>query len=263
MNVIVSGVRTVVVDRKTDRNCDIGDFELACRLSPVTVPQYLGINLTVEGQGVKKPFGLSQSFDTALNNNSNAGNNRTVVKPAPIATLRLSHDADSSQESDRSDGVAGNSKQQSDNDRNVAGSSKTAKKLTTYKFVGKSLMSATDNSNSSNRDTSNAISEKKRAKKKSSKESATLRQVPKAQGYLLVESGNTKSADTKPTANLDATLRHSSLASTSQVMMSSSHSAPVNHGQQRNDWSDDVTRRTRLTALSRNEDLLGEKHFVV
>jgi len=51
----------VIIDRKTDRNADTGLFELIHRLPQIAVPPYIGVNLQVEGQSIKKPFGCSIS----------------------------------------------------------------------------------------------------------------------------------------------------------------------------------------------------------
>ena len=46
----------VVIDKRHDKNCDIGQFELAFRQPAVSVPTYIGMDLTVQGVGIRKPL---------------------------------------------------------------------------------------------------------------------------------------------------------------------------------------------------------------
>ncbi|XP_033644540.1 tubulin monoglycylase TTLL3-like [Asterias rubens] len=53
---VIEDTMKVVLDRRHDKNCDTGKFELAFKQHQVTVPPYVGAQLAIEGTGVRNPF---------------------------------------------------------------------------------------------------------------------------------------------------------------------------------------------------------------
>ena len=50
----------MILDRSVDKNADIGQFELAFKQPQVHVPPYIGMNLSVDGNHIKKPSWMTR-----------------------------------------------------------------------------------------------------------------------------------------------------------------------------------------------------------
>ncbi|XP_041347464.1 protein monoglycylase TTLL8-like isoform X2 [Gigantopelta aegis] len=59
----------VVIDRKNDKNCDIGKFELAYKQPFVAAPSYIGMNLSLDGQTIRR-IGTVKRSETSNGQNS-------------------------------------------------------------------------------------------------------------------------------------------------------------------------------------------------
>lgn len=52
---VLEDTMKVVLDKRDDKNCETGRYELAFKQPQVAAPPYIGMNLAVEGQGIRKP----------------------------------------------------------------------------------------------------------------------------------------------------------------------------------------------------------------
>ncbi|XP_018535583.1 tubulin monoglycylase TTLL3 isoform X2 [Lates calcarifer] len=75
----------VVLDRRVDRTANTGDFQLIYRQAAVEVPQYVGVNLLVEGFRIKSPCQLPP----LRSSNSSAPKHRGTVKEKEPAAEKV------------------------------------------------------------------------------------------------------------------------------------------------------------------------------
>ena len=71
----------MVLDRRQDKTADTGQFELAYKQTQVSVPPYIGINLTIEGQSVRRPPWLSPKKGEDTTSGSKIG---LTPRPPPL-----------------------------------------------------------------------------------------------------------------------------------------------------------------------------------
>ncbi|XP_033106733.1 tubulin monoglycylase TTLL3-like isoform X3 [Anneissia japonica] len=62
---VIEDTMKIVLDRRQDKSCDTGHFELAFKQPQGSAPPYIGMNLSVEGTAIKKPGYLSRQKSTA------------------------------------------------------------------------------------------------------------------------------------------------------------------------------------------------------
>ncbi|XP_071351231.1 tubulin monoglycylase TTLL3-like isoform X3 [Trachinotus anak] len=80
----------VILDRSADCTANTGDFQLIYRQAPVKVPQYVGLNLLVEGFKIKSPFPLPPLRPSAPKHHGPAEEKKPAeekVKPLPKMLL--------------------------------------------------------------------------------------------------------------------------------------------------------------------------------
>lgn len=92
---VLEDVCKVIIDRKTNKNCDTGGFELIYKAMTVPQPNYTGIDLKIDGQACKKAqivySNSTHGQFNSLNNNSNNLNinANTISQLASFESIKL------------------------------------------------------------------------------------------------------------------------------------------------------------------------------
>ncbi|XP_078678967.1 uncharacterized protein LOC144914704 isoform X1 [Branchiostoma floridae x Branchiostoma belcheri] len=107
---VLEDTMKVVLDRRSDKNCDTGRFELAFKQSTIHIPPYIGISLSVEGQAIHRPVERRQS--QANNGTTNGNDSGNATRDSNNASTNKTNSAvNSSQNGSSRSGVAVNSSQ--------------------------------------------------------------------------------------------------------------------------------------------------------
>ncbi|XP_071960239.1 tubulin tyrosine ligase 3-like isoform X2 [Antedon mediterranea] len=100
---VIEDTMKIVLDRRQDKTCDTGHFELAYKQAQGAAPPYIGMNLSVEGATIKKPSYLTRQKSTpnmfgprTMDTKLHAERTRLVNKAKSIKEGREAKGADGS-----------------------------------------------------------------------------------------------------------------------------------------------------------------------
>ncbi|GCC30151.1 hypothetical protein chiPu_0008598 [Chiloscyllium punctatum] len=134
----------VIIDRRTEKTCDTGGFELLYKQCSMAIPLYLGINLLVEGSSIKKPLALiPKSQSNGLRNISQISETVQKIYHGSSNTCGKEKTVDNTNNSSKI--KTSSISKHHHKPRNYSSySRKKAKKLSSPKVLGTSIVKAWD-----------------------------------------------------------------------------------------------------------------------